>query len=122
MPQFNNDIFNIINLDHSDGQVTALLGVNQQSEIFKGHFPGQPVVPGACMVQVVKDVLEDALSKTVQLKKAGQLKFMNIIVPGDEQLQLNVNYKNNEGDIVISATLNNAEVVCFKFMGSFVKI
>ena len=122
MPQTNNDIFSIINLEHLDGQVKAMLGVNKRSEIFKGHFPGQPVVPGACMVQIVKDVLEMALSQTLRLKKAGQLKFMNIIVPGDEQLKLSISYKNSDEDIIISATLNNAEVICFKFMGSFVKI
>ncbi len=122
MLQTNNDIFNIINLQHSDGQVTALLDVNNNSEIFKGHFPGQPVVPGACMVQIVKDALEMALSQTLRLKKAGQLKFMNIIVPGDEQLKLSISYKNSDEDIIISATLNNAEMVCFKFMGSFMDV
>jgi 3-hydroxyacyl-[acyl-carrier-protein] dehydratase len=122
MPTLTNDIFSIISLEHSDGLITTLLGVNKSSEIFKGHFPGQPVVPGACMLQVVKDILENALAHTVRLKKGGQLKFMNMIVPGNEQLLLNISHKNMDADIVVSTTLKNGDVLCFKFQGSFVKV
>jgi len=117
-----NDIFEITGIKKDDGQIIAGLTINSRSEIFKGHFPGQPVVPGACMLQVVKDVLASALADTFRLKKAGHLKFVNMIVPGNEVLLLNIVYKMDEEDLSVTAKLSSADVVCFKFQGLFVKI
>lgn len=117
-----NDLFSINKITHEDGAVSAVLGINAESEILKGHFPGQPIVPGACMLQVLKDVLESALGYTLRLSKAGHLKFMIMIDPANTPtVQLNIYYKKIEdGDISITAKLSNADVVYFKFQGSFV--
>lgn len=120
MAAISNEIFIINRLEHQEGFIKAELVVNHQSNILKGHFPGQPVVPGACMLQLIKDVLESALSTSLLLKKADHLKFINMIVPGDGQVVLlDLSYKIFESISVI-AKLLIGEVVCFKFQGSFV--
>ena len=57
MAEANNDLFSIEKVTHEDGAIKATLGINSDSEILKGHFPGHPVVPGACMLQITKEVL-----------------------------------------------------------------
>jgi 3-hydroxyacyl-[acyl-carrier-protein] dehydratase len=115
------DIFQIVNLERSDEKILATLSINDQSEIFKGHFPNQPVVPGACMLQLVKDILEAAFEKPLQLLKAEQLKFITMLVPGNEQeLTLDISYKILEdGNIKTTAKLIAGDLVCFKFQGIF---
>ena len=122
MPAVNNDLFRIENITCEAGVITATLTINKDSEILKGHFPGHPVVPGACMLQVVKESLESALQISARLKKAANLKFMNMIDPANTPIvQLDITYKFAE-DSTISATakLSNAETVYFKFQGSFI--
>jgi 3-hydroxymyristoyl/3-hydroxydecanoyl-(acyl carrier protein) dehydratase len=58
----NEALFNISKLEHQVGSISAVLDINRDCEIFKGHFPGQPIAPGACMLQIVKDILEKATS------------------------------------------------------------
>jgi len=124
MPAANNDIFNILQAQHVEGSITASLNINPNSEILKGHFPGHPVVPGACMLQIVKEVLEDALNDTLRLKKADHLKFMSLIEPGNNQtVQLEITYRETEGsDIFATARLSAGEIVCFKLQGTFIKM
>jgi 3-hydroxyacyl-[acyl-carrier-protein] dehydratase len=121
MPTANNDLFSINKIVHEDGIISATLGINPESEILKGHFPGQPVVPGACMLQIVKEVLESALNQTFRLKKADQLKFMIMIDPANTlTVTLDMSYQYTEdGTVSVSAKLSNADVVYFKFFGSF---
>jgi len=122
MPAVNNDLFRIENIPHETGVIIATLTINNDSEILKGHFPGHPVVPGACMLQVVKESLESALQISARLKKAANLKFMNMIDPANTPIvQLDITYRFAE-DSTISATakLSNAETVYFKFQGSFI--
>lgn len=117
-----NDIFGITGIEQTDNRITINVDINQHSEIFKGHFPGQPVVPGACMLQLVKDGLETALEKSVMLKKADQVKFISMLTPGDEQeISLTIDHKPiDENTIMVTAGLTSNGATCFKLRGSFI--
>lgn len=32
----------------------ATIDINPAHEVFKGHFPDNPVMPGVCMMQIIK--------------------------------------------------------------------
>jgi len=116
-------LFTIISLSQQNGSVITELRVNADNDIFKGHFPGQPVLPGACMLQMLKEVLEMALDIKLQLQKAAQMKFLSLIDPQiDHQLQLNVTYTTNDNGYNVTAALNANTKTCFKFKGMFVRI
>lgn len=113
-------LFKIISLNHNNNLVNAILEINQASEIFEGHFPDQPIVPGASMLQIVKDVLADALNSPLQLVKADNIKFLSLVEPStNHQLQLDITYQLIENDIKITAGLTAGEVVCMKLQGVF---
>jgi 3-hydroxyacyl-[acyl-carrier-protein] dehydratase len=122
MTTANNDLFSIHKITHEDGAIAATLGINQDSPILKGHFPGRPVVPGACMLQIIKEVLEEALTLSLLLKKADHLKFITMIDPAIiRSAQLDISYKYSNESIVATARLANADTVYFKFQGSFIE-
>jgi 3-hydroxyacyl-[acyl-carrier-protein] dehydratase len=123
MPVSNDNLFKISKLVHDEGLISASLDINKNCDIFKGHFPGQSVVPGACMLQILKDVLEKGLDVSLMLKKADHLKFIVMIDPVDTQkVILDIVYKFiDEVDVNITAKLMSGDVVCFKFQGRFVK-
>jgi 3-hydroxyacyl-[acyl-carrier-protein] dehydratase len=124
MPSVTNDLFSIDKITHEDAVISVILGINTESKILKGHFPGHPVVPGACMLQIVKEILETTLHHPVRLKKADQLKFMIMIDPTNtSSVALDITYKDVEdGSIIITAKLSNPDALYFKFQGSFVRI
>jgi 3-hydroxyacyl-[acyl-carrier-protein] dehydratase len=121
MPTISNDIFSIKSIAHENGIILAVLKIDPNSEILKGHFPGHPVVPGASMLQTLKEVLEGALEQSLIMKKADSLKFMRIIDPlNTETVLLDIAYKfTGENMIHVSAKLSTGETMCFKFQGTF---
>jgi 3-hydroxyacyl-[acyl-carrier-protein] dehydratase len=123
MPSVTNDLFSIDKISHEDAAISVILSINTGSEILKGHFPGHPVVPGACMLQIVKEVLQIALNHPVRQKKADQLKFMIMIDPTNTlAVALDMTYKYSDDDtIVVTAKLSNPDALYFKFQGSFVR-
>lgn len=119
----NDDLFIADRLTHTDGIIKADLSINPGSPIFKGHFPGQPVVPGACILQIVKEVLESALGYSVQLKKAGNLKFVGMIEPtATNATLLEIGYKLIVGEINVTAKLVDGNRVCFKMSATFINL
>jgi len=117
-----NTLFNIREVTHEDGAISAVLIIDRHHDILKGHFPGHPVIPGACMLQVVKEVLERALNQHIRLKKANSLKFLSMIDPEvTTEVQLHMLYRiDQDGSIIVNAKLISSQTLHFKFQGSFV--
>ena len=74
------------------------------------------------MLQMMKEVLEDVLGLTFRLKKADNIKFLNLVVPEDNQvLEMDLSYSfRDDKSIYITAGLSVQQQVCFKFKGYFV--
>jgi 3-hydroxyacyl-[acyl-carrier-protein] dehydratase len=115
------DFYTIISIKKENNSFEILLGLNGGHAIFLGHFPGHPVVPGACLLQMVKEVTEDLLAKKLQLIKADNIKFLMLINPNEQgTLQMNLTHNVLEdGSFNVVANLMGAKSVCFKFSGRF---
>jgi len=117
-----NALYKIIAIDHSDNTINAVLEIDGHNEIFKGHFPDHPVLPGACMLQMVKEVLENEMCNFYQLEKADNLKFLTLVDPQkDNILHLEINYIIEELGTRVTANLATGEGIAFKFQGTFIQ-
>jgi 3-hydroxyacyl-[acyl-carrier-protein] dehydratase len=115
-----NDFFTISNIESSVGEVKASLVINAKHHIFDGHFPGQPVVPGVCMMQMVKEILEQVLGKHTNLVSANEMKFLAVINPVENNIiDAILNYTLAEDGISVSATLKKDELIHYKLKGQF---
>ena len=115
-------LFKITLSHHQEGIINATLELNKKNEIFTGHFPGEPVLPGACMLQMVKEVLESTLNMPFTLKKADQIKFLDLIDPRiNNILQLTIVYRSaDDNNVSVTASLTAHKETCFKFRGTFI--
>ena len=117
------NFYTVVNNNQSTaGAVSALLELNPEHHIFEGHFPQVPVVPGVCMMQMVKELVEDFVGKKLRLSKADHLKFLTIINPRQNKLlQADVSILPNTHDgFQVTAAFFHEETVFFKFKGGFV--
>jgi 3-hydroxyacyl-[acyl-carrier-protein] dehydratase len=64
-----------------EGLINNRLLIDKDHAILGGHFPGFPVVPGVCMMQIVKEQLESKLNRSLQLVSGGNIKFLSLINP-----------------------------------------
>jgi 3-hydroxyacyl-[acyl-carrier-protein] dehydratase len=118
----NNNLFKLTKKEFTPGMVTATFEINRQSDILKGHFPGHPVVPGASMLHLIKQVLEDVLARPLIMKQGDNLKFIALVDPEHiSSVDLEVTYQElHGGTINVEAKLTTADVLNFKFQGVFV--
>lgn len=50
---------------------------------FAGHFPGNPVVPGVCLLEAARQLAAEAVGGTLVLTAVRQVKFYRPLLPGD---------------------------------------
>ncbi len=118
-----NNFYKTIKTDYSKDNpdlFTVSIKLNDKHKIFKGHFPGNPVVPGVCMIQIVKEVLSKLLKKNLHLSDGSNIKFISVIKPEINKI-LNIDYNIKlENDIFrVNAVISFEERIFFKFKGKF---
>ena len=115
-----NDFYSFEKVHHIDGKVEATITFQPNHAIFAGHFPGQPVVPGVCLVQAVKDLLSIAIVQKLALEKAANIKFLAVIIPNQlPGIALQINYQTLLHQVEVQATLHQEAKVCFKMNATF---
>ena len=58
-----NDFFEVIALTPSEGELRCKVKFNPEHFIYKAHFPGNPVTPGVCLVQMAAEILGEQYHK-----------------------------------------------------------
>ncbi|MES1219249.1 MAG: 3-hydroxyacyl-ACP dehydratase [Bacteroidota bacterium] len=116
------DFFYIQSLSDEQGIISAVIEINPYHKIFEGHFPGQPVVPGVCMMQMIKEITEAVTHRDFFLQKADVVKFLSVIVPEkDKMISARIKYSEIENHALnFEASLYKDEVIYLKFKGEFV--
>lgn len=105
------------------GSFTAQISLNKDHDIFKGHFPGNPVTPGVCMMQIVKELTEEFTGSSLFLKTASNVKFMAIINPFETpDLKIQLDITENEGDAKVKNTTSFGETIALKMSVNYQKL
>lgn len=68
-----------------DGQRTVLR-LNAAHPVYQLHFPGQPITPGVCLVQMLGELMERKTGLTLELKRIVNLKFVHILSPEESTM------------------------------------
>ena len=117
-----NDFYIIKSIQQIDSKISATIVLNEQHAIFKGHFGQMPVVPGVCQTQIIKEILQQQVSKTLTLKKGDNIKFTAMIIPTQHQtVNVEIVFQpKQEGELFVEATLFFKDITFTKFKGTFI--
>ncbi|GEQ85241.1 3-hydroxyacyl-ACP dehydratase [Patiriisocius marinistellae] len=117
------DLYTLTSFENNDGAVTAQIHLNKDNNIFKGHFPGNPVMPGVCMIQIIKELTEKATESSLFLSQTSNIKFMAIINPNiTPDLNLNISITETEDGFKIKNDSSFGDTLALKMSALFTKI
>lgn len=93
----NNDFFYVRESDFSGPEPSARIVLNPEHEIYRAHFPGEPITPGVCQIQIVSELLSLCLNAKTFLTDVKNVKYLSVISPLDTT-DLTVVFKKMELD------------------------
>lgn len=64
-----------------EGQSGFNIILNPDHLIYKAHFPGQPVTPGVCILQMLQELLSVEMGKQLFIKNIKNAKFISMMSP-----------------------------------------
>ncbi len=96
------------------------ISLNSEHDIFSGHFPGSPVLPGVCMVQIIKELVGSLLNRKIILRKGQTIKYQNPVNPLQNQfLTFNISYTVKDRNIPVSVQVSHENLNFCSFRGEF---
>ena len=75
------EYFTIENRKTEGDKVIFSVILNPNHKVYEGHFPGMPVCPGVCNIQMIKECIEQMTGKKLLIDNIAQCKFSSIITP-----------------------------------------
>ena len=108
----------------SDSKYIITILVNEKHEIFKGHFPGNPIMPGVCMIQIIKELTEKITQETLMIQTLANVKFMALINPeNNPELRLELDIILTDDHLVkVKNTTYFNETVALKLSNVYKKL
>jgi 3-hydroxyacyl-[acyl-carrier-protein] dehydratase len=87
--------------------------------VYKGHFPGNPVVPGVCQVQMIKELTSAILKADLVIHKSENIKFLSMIIPSvSPLLKVSIDIKEKEpGFWIVNSVILTGDHISLKFKG-----
>ncbi|MDO5608175.1 MAG: 3-hydroxyacyl-ACP dehydratase [Capnocytophaga sp.] len=118
------DFYHVLKLSSTkENTYEAIIRLNADHAIFKGHFPNNPVTPGVCMMQIIKDLTEDIFQVPLFMKSSSNVKFMALINPETSpELRLELDYSGStDSELKVKNTTSFGDTTALKLTSVYVK-
>ncbi len=107
------EMFTVVSSDESHLQ----LRLNADHSIYKAHFPGNPITPGVCVVQIIGELLEEKCQSHLVLSRIVNLKFTALLSPLENPF-INVELASvidDDSEVRAKGTISTKDALATKF-------
>jgi len=115
------DFFQVKDICPTAAGLDYTIALNPEHAIYHAHFPGNPITPGVCIIQIVKELMEERLQCKLLLKKVNNVKFLNVINPMEnKEVAFTVSTSSDEDTHKVSVVVCSRNQQFAKLSMSFV--
>jgi len=111
-----NNLYTIQSVTELEKSIQASVILRADHAIFKGHFPGQPVLPGVCMLEMISEIIGTRLKTGLRIKSAPLIKFLYMIDPEkDPLIHFEIKYEITSDGTSVQGSIFSDSRVFMKF-------
>ena len=113
--------YKVLNEEHTSATSAAYrLAIIPECAVYKGHFPGNPVCPGVCNIETIKECAMALLKRNLRISHIKQCRLTAIASPAVcPEVTVNVNATDKgQGAWLIMASIADATKSYMEFKGT----
>lgn len=104
------DYYTINHISQEEGQAVFHISLNPDCKVYEGHFPGEPVSPGVCNIQMIKECAEQTVGKSLMLSNLIQCRLTTLVTPlAHPQVEVKIALEEKGGNYKLKAILGKGE-------------
>lgn len=102
----------------SDGCTVFRVALLPDCEVYRGHFPGHPVCPGAFNIQMVRECAMEMYGKALCIRTIRRCRLTAVASPGAcAELDVEVSLSPSEEGLEVTARIADGERVYMVYKG-----
>ena len=78
---FLDNLFITQSITETEDGFEAVVRCNPEHPVYKSHFPGNPITPGACMLQEAGKLMQEKIGRPLFLKTSKNIKYLSLLIP-----------------------------------------
>lgn len=100
-----------------------LITLNPNHQVYQGHFPGDPICPGVCSIQMIRECAEVSFGKKLTIGSISQCRFSELLTPAKNTELLLRLALNDKGDgtvgVIASLLSDDAQTSFLEYKGEY---
>jgi len=114
-------VYSIIeSMSDNSEEVIYMIKIDFSHQVFKGHFPERPILPGVMMCDIIRDLVSESLNTKVQLSLAKNIKFSKMISPSQcNHYRIKIKTEKNKETYSVRSSVSKDEEVYFKINAEY---
>ena len=106
------DYYKINDIIKEESRILFRISLNPACNVYEGHFPGEPVSPGVCNIQMIKECAEQVAGKPLFLNNLQQCRLTTLVTPlAHPQVEVNIALEEKDDAYRLKATLGKGEEI-----------
>jgi 3-hydroxyacyl-[acyl-carrier-protein] dehydratase len=99
---FDNTFYTVGKTESSGNTYRVWTILNPSHQIYEVHFPGNPITPGVCLLQMAIEILNLKFERTLRMVQAKNIKFLKVINPLENpEVEFLIQFK-TENDLIFA--------------------
>ena len=78
---FLDNLFITQSITKTEDGFEAFVCCNPEHPVYQAHFPGNPITPGACMLQEAGVLMQEKMGRPLFLKTSKNIKYLSLLIP-----------------------------------------
>ena len=116
-----NNLFTYEKLESTENEHRVKVDLNPQHRVYQGHFPNNPITPGVCTLQMIKEIAMDIYQVNLELLHLSSAKFIAFIDPRKHpSLEIEIKIKDaTANNMKVSGTIRSDDQYFVKLLGTY---
>ncbi len=113
-----NNYYKVLSTIEEEGATTFEIELLPDCDVYKGHFPGNPVSPGACNMQMIKELTEKVTRQPLHIASIKQCRLTAIASPqATPRLKVTIGLISSASGFTTTASITAGDTVYITFKG-----
>ncbi len=119
-----NTYYKVVEVCPADQGTVFRVALLPECDIYRGHFPGHPVCPGACNIELIRECATQLVGKELFISAIKRCRFTAMLMPDTGALldvTLNVTCR-QDGSCAVKATIAGSDKTFVEYEGEMTTI
>jgi len=117
-----NNYYKLLDVQSDGATGTFRVSLCPDCEVYKGHFPGNPVCPGVCNIQMIQECAERLAGCRLHVSSIHRCRLMAVLTPAScTELLVEVLLQPVDNGYAITATIRDEKRVYVNYKGEMRK-